>query len=163
MMMNNLKKIATWGPIGSLPAPGTITSLLSLFFVVIIATFSFYTSLLIGYKESAPYIYCGTVLLIAITQFFIVKKVVPLFVEKDPSEIVADEFVGILFTFLFIPLNYKTILLGFCLFRYFDISKTIGIKYLEKLPGAWGIMLDDVAAGLVACGVLHLFLFYGLA
>jgi len=49
----------------------------------------------------------------------------------------------------------KTVALGFLFFRFFDISK-IGFWYIEKLPGATGIIFDDIIAGLLACLVLHL-------
>ncbi len=76
--------------------------------------------------------------------------------RKDPQEIVVDEFAGYLVTVAFIPWAPLTLFLGFILFRVFDISKIPPIKSLEQLPGTWGIILDDVAAGIFA-GVLLFF------
>jgi len=46
-------------------------------------------------------------------------------------------------------------LAGFALFRFFDILKPLGIGRLQELPAGWGVVMDDVAAALAACGVLH--------
>jgi len=58
-------------------------------------------------------------------------------------------------TFACLPLNVPVIVLGFVLFRLFDIYKLGFIKKCESLPGAWGIMIDDLAAGILANIVLQ--------
>ena len=76
-----------------------------------------------------------------------------LFGKKDPSEVVIDEVVGQLITFAFLPLflhPVSTIVLGFVLFRAFDIIKPYPIRQLEHLPSGLGIVVDDIAAGLYA-------------
>ncbi len=75
--------------------------------------------------------------------------------KKDPSEVVADEFAGQAVTFMvagiFAPERiYVTALLGFLLFRIFDIIKPWPLRKLEKLPHGWGILLDDLGAGVYA-------------
>ncbi|MGA1980426.1 MAG: phosphatidylglycerophosphatase A [Sedimentisphaerales bacterium] len=75
--------------------------------------------------------------------------------KSDPREVVADEFAGQAVTFLFIaaaPISniWVTALLGFLLFRFFDILKPWPIRKLEKLPKGWGILLDDLLAGVYA-------------
>ena len=79
-----------------------------------------------------------------------------LFGKKDPSEVVIDEVVGQLITFAFVPLflSPQTIVLGFVLFRAFDIIKPYPIRQLERLPSGLGIVVDDIAAGLYAGIVL---------
>lgn len=74
---------------------------------------------------------------------------------KDPSFVVLDEITGIFITFLFIPLTFKTVLIGFVLFRIFDILKPFPLRHLEKLPGFSGILLDDLGAGLYAWLILY--------
>lgn len=70
---------------------------------------------------------------------------------KDPGQVVIDEVVGILVTYCFLsPLGWPQILAGFFLFRIFDVWKPLFIRKLEHLPGGWGIMMDDVAAGVFA-------------
>ncbi|MCU1316498.1 MAG: phosphatidylglycerophosphatase, partial [Candidatus Acidoferrum typicum] len=59
-------------------------------------------------------------------------------------------------------LNWKYLLLGFILFRVFDIWKPWPIKRLEKLPGGWGIMADDWLAGIYAAILLRVALHFGL-
>ena len=55
-----------------------------------------------------------------------------------------------LVTLLFLPLNAKIVWVGFFIFRAFDIVKPPPIRTLERLPGGWGIMADDVLAGVYA-------------
>ena len=81
---------------------------------------------------------------------------------KDPQFVVIDEVAGQLIALIAVPLAWKTFLAGFILFRGFDILKPPPVRQLEKLPEGTGIVLDDVAAGLYACGVLHLVIRFGL-
>lgn len=79
--------------------------------------------------------------------------------SKDPSEVVADEFAGQAVTFLpvvFLPLEHiwAVALCGFLLFRLFDIIKPWPIRKLEALPAGWGILCDDLLAGVYAGIVL---------
>lgn len=75
---------------------------------------------------------------------------------EDPSKIVIDEIVGVWLAVLFIPITWKYLLIGFLLFRLFDIWKPLGIRRLEAIPDGWGVMLDDVAAGIYSNLVLQL-------
>ena len=71
--------------------------------------------------------------------------------EKDSRKIVIDEICGMSIALLFVPLTLTTVLLAFLLFRFFDITKLPPINLLERsLPGGWGIVLDDVVAGIYA-------------
>ena len=79
---------------------------------------------------------------------------------KDPSFIVIDEWVGQWIAFSFLPVNYTIAILGFLLFRFFDISKVGPVKFFEKLPGAWGVMADDVIAGILSMVSLLLIQYY---
>ena len=66
----------------------------------------------------------------------------------DPSPVVVDEVVGQMVTFLFCPAaSWKVLLAGFALFRFFDVIKPFPAGRAEHLPGGWGIMTDDVVAG----------------
>lgn len=75
---------------------------------------------------------------------------------KDPQEIVIDEFAGFLMTMIFLPWSAGSLILGFILFRIFDISKPPPISYLEDAPGSYGILLDDIGAGVIAGLILLL-------
>ncbi|HEY9048757.1 MAG TPA: phosphatidylglycerophosphatase A [Ohtaekwangia sp.] len=81
---------------------------------------------------------------------------------KDSSRVVIDEVAGMVITLLFIPLTWITIAAGFVLFRAFDILKPFYIRKLEAVPGGWGVMLDDIAAGIYANIVMQIFVRYML-
>ena len=75
----------------------------------------------------------------------------------DFSGIVWDEFVGFWITMFLIPLEWQWVLWGFILFRFFDIVKPWPIRFLDKqVHGGFGIMIDDVLAGLFAWLCLYL-------
>lgn len=66
---------------------------------------------------------------------------------EDPSKVVIDEIVGIWISMLFLPPGWIALIAAFVLFRIFDIYKPLYIKKAEQLKGGWGIMADDVLAG----------------
>lgn len=74
---------------------------------------------------------------------------------NDNSSIVIDEVGGFLITMFALPFSMRFLLLGFILFRTFDIVKPFKIEKIQKLPGGWGIMADDIAAGVLANLVLQ--------
>lgn len=77
--------------------------------------------------------------------------------EHDFNGIVWDEIAGYLVTLWFVPFSWQAVILGFVLFRFFDILKPFPIKWADKhVQGGLGIMLDDVLAGLAAAAVLAL-------
>ncbi|CAD7850345.1 MAG: Phosphatidylglycerophosphatase A (EC 3.1.3.27) [Olavius algarvensis Gamma 3 endosymbiont] len=77
----------------------------------------------------------------------------------DHGGIVWDEFVGYWITMIAVPFAWQWILLGFVLFRGFDIVKPWPVKIADKkIKGGFGIMLDDVLAGLYALACMHLVL-----
>jgi len=79
----------------------------------------------------------------------------------DHSGIVIDEIAGYLITMIAIPFDWIWILVGFILFRIFDILKPWPISWLDKrVKGGFGIMVDDVIAGLFALLCLHLIIYF---
>ncbi len=75
----------------------------------------------------------------------------------DHGAIVWDEIVGFLITMFMIPVSWSTIIVGFALFRLFDIFKPWPISFIDKnIHGGLGIMLDDVLAGFFALACMHL-------
>jgi phosphatidylglycerophosphatase A len=81
---------------------------------------------------------------------------------KDPQFVVIDEVAGQLITLIGVPLTWKSLLLGFILFRVFDILKPPPVRQLERIPDGAGIVLDDVGAGLYALAVMHLLRHFGI-
>lgn len=79
----------------------------------------------------------------------------------DHKAIVWDEFAGMFITLCFVPFSWTAVILGFVLFRFFDIVKPWPISYLDKhVHGGLGIMIDDIAAGLAAGVCLYFSLPY---
>lgn len=86
--------------------------------------------------------------------------------QQDPSNVVLDELVGQWITY--VPILWGPVwigaghseelalLAGFFVFRFFDVLNVFPVNAIEELPGGWGIVLDDVAAGLYANGLLWL-------
>jgi phosphatidylglycerophosphatase A len=81
--------------------------------------------------------------------------------SKDPQFVVIDEVAGQLIALVAVPVSWKSLLLGFILFRGFDIVKPPPVRQLERLPEGFGIVIDDVGAGLYALAVMQLVLHFG--
>jgi phosphatidylglycerophosphatase A len=81
---------------------------------------------------------------------------------KDPGFVVIDEVAGQFITFIAVPVSWQSLLLGFILFRGFDIVKPPPVRMLEKLPEGIGIVVDDVGAGIYALIVMQLALHFGV-
>jgi phosphatidylglycerophosphatase A len=79
----------------------------------------------------------------------------------DPQFVVIDEVAGQLITLIAAPTTWKSLLLGFILFRGFDIVKPPPVRQLERLPNGSGIVFDDVGAGLLALAVMQIVLHFG--
>jgi phosphatidylglycerophosphatase A len=78
---------------------------------------------------------------------------------KDSYRVVIDEVVGMCLTLLFVPVRWPYLLIGLLLFRFFDIAKPLFIRKMENLDGGWGVMMDDVLAGVYANLLLQLVVF----
>jgi len=138
--------LATLGPIGYMIAPGTMATLVTI-------PFLYWLYPLIANQ----YVYGAFIIAVFFISLFIVRKALQrLKRTDDPSEIVLDEVVGCILTFWGVALTSQNLLIGFILFRFFDIFKFAGIKYTEKLNSEWGVMLDDIAAAILANFILRL-------
>lgn len=111
----------------------------------------------LGYLWPAaePYVMAGLLVVFSWICVQFSPAVIQLTGKNDPREIVADEVAGQSLTMLAIvlvhPINIcNTTVLGFALFRLFDVTKPWPIRKLEKLPLGWGILADDLAAGVYA-------------
>ena len=80
---------------------------------------------------------------------------------KDPGQVVVDEGVGFLFTVALLPTDAWTLIVGFFVFRALDIVKPPPARQLESLPGGWGIVVDDVIAGIYGNLILRVLLYLG--
>ena len=151
--MITLKRIiATVGFLGYSPfAPGTVGSLAAalafIFFPVYLFQHSFFFLIILS-----------CTLPIAIWSAGYMEKLKQ---QIDPSEIVIDEVVGMIVTMAYLPLDMKNIIIGFFLFRILDIVKPFPARQAEKLPGGWGVVGDDVIAGIYANLILRLIDLWG--
>ncbi len=69
---------------------------------------------------------------------------------KDSSRVVIDEVAGMAIALLYVPQNIGYTIVGLVAFRFFDIVKPLGVRKTENLPKGWGVMADDVLAGMYA-------------
>jgi phosphatidylglycerophosphatase A len=75
--------------------------------------------------------------------------------RADPGFVIVDEVAGMLLALAFLEPDFAYLLVAFALFRLLDIFKPYPVNLLERLPGAWGVLMDDLAAGVLA-GVLSI-------
>lgn len=146
--------LATFGPIGrKLPAPGTFGTLIGILL---------YGSL-IFFCGFHPWIVAAWFVPLYILGIPLCTAAEVILEETDPSEIIWDEFSVVPFVFLLVPQELKEsnlteliiwLTLGCMLFRFFDIYKPLGIKYLQNLPRGLGVMSDDLAAAIFSAILL---------
>ena len=139
--------IATIGPCGHAPvAPGTAGSAagLLLFWAV---------------RASGSLVVEGLVLL-AVTAIgvAVASRAEAACGRRDPGLIVIDETAGMLLTLAAVPVGLGGAVVGFLAFRLFDVVKPFPARRAERLPGGWGVMADDLVAGLYAQALLRLLL-----
>ena len=146
--------LATLGPIGSkFPAPGTLGSLVGVIVYATLALFFQWSPAVIGL----------CFLLLFILGIPLCSRAEILLDRNDPGEVIWDEFTVI--PFIFLPLHNFLIagsthqicfllVMGFALFRFFDITKPWIIRSAQKLPGGLGVMIDDLLAAIATAVTL---------
>lgn len=130
---------------GAIPvAPGTFGTFLAIPFYLLI-------------RPTPIYVYCGIVLIITLVSIWICDKVSKEIGVDDHQGMNLDEFVGFFVTMIAAPHGCWWILLGVVLFRFFDIVKPFPIRQIdEKVHGGFGMILDDVCAGVYSCIIIQL-------
>jgi phosphatidylglycerophosphatase A len=139
--------LATGCYIGNLSfAPGTFGSILGLFLCYFLSKIEILLSLLL----TITFVFCA---------MGIAHEAEKILKTKDPGCIIIDEIAGMILTLIGLPFNIATVVAGFMLFRALDIWKPYPIRFFErKLSGGAGIVMDDVAAGILSNLVLRLIL-----
>ena len=99
-------------------------------------------------------VHLAVILILFILGVYSSNKVAEDMDDHDPSEVVIDEAVGMGISLFMLPHSLGLYILAFILFRFFDIFKPSFIYRIQNLPGGWGIMLDDVLAGLFTLAVV---------
>jgi len=105
--------------------------------------------------QASTIVYSIVTILCSIIGITICGKAAEKLGEHDFGGIVWDEIAGYLVTMWFVAFSWQNVVLGFLLFRVFDIVKPWPIKWIDqKVSGGLGIMLDDIIAGLISAGIL---------
>ena len=108
-------------------------------------------------QDLSLWLYLALVLLAFVAGIWLCQRTVDWLGQDDPSGVVWDEIVGYLVTMTFAPADWIWMLVGFGLFRLFDIAKPWPVSVADqKLHGGFGIMLDDVLAGVMAAAVMFI-------
>jgi len=140
-----IKLVATGFGCGLAPAlPGTVGTLPGIPLYLLLTAFGWpaYLLFLIVFTGGAVYI---------------AQAAEGLFAAKDPPRIVIDEVAGFLWTMFLVPPTLAGIFFGFIFFRFFDIVKPYPIRlFQDKLPGGYGVVADDVMAGIYSNLALHI-------
>lgn len=141
--------LATGFGVGYSPfAPGTLGTLLA------IPTYYFLSNIF------SP-IYEITLIGFFFLAVWISEKAEIFFGKKDSPKIVIDEMMGFFISMLWVPKAFHFIMISFFLFRFFDILKPFPIRWLERrLEGGYGVVLDDIIAGVYANIILQIISFY---
>lgn len=130
--------------IGRFPkGPGTVGTLVTIPIVILLS-------------KLGPLYYMGAVILLLPVGIAACEAYEQVKGGHDHKEIVIDEVLGFLITMVWLPMTWQAILIGFGLFRLLDITKPLFIGYLDKkIQGGLGVMIDDVAAGIIASLIMQ--------
>ncbi|MBI1978396.1 MAG: phosphatidylglycerophosphatase A [Candidatus Omnitrophica bacterium] len=139
--------IATCGPLGRMKfAPGTFGTLVGIP-LVLIASFSIKIFLSVFVVLLALSIWSARIVSLDLK-------------NEDPSMVVIDEVCGMFVSLAFVPLSWQSILIAFLGFRFFDIAKPKPLPWLERLPHGFGIVFDDLGAGIYTNLILQVLVRY---
>jgi len=135
--------IATWFGCGLVPkAPGTMGSLGAIPLYLLVA------------RQGRPGVAVAALVVTAVG-VWAASVVARELGKKDPQIVVVDEVAGLLVTMLPMrEVSWLAVVIGFALFRLFDVFKPWPVRKLEELPGGWGIVFDDIAAGIFGAAVM---------
>jgi len=134
--MSFFKTISTCFYLGYIPfIPGTIGSLAGIFLYWFVLSKNIF-------------LYSAVTVVLIFSGFYICTMAENEFKTKDDKKIILDEIIGIFISMLFIKKTIPAVIVGFLLFRFFDVSKILFINKIQKLNGGIGIVLDDVLAGI---------------
>lgn len=137
--------IFTFFNVGKLPASGTFASIITIFIYYFVIFFF------------SNIVFIFIFIIITIYSLFFLKYILNKFDNKDPKEIVIDEFIGQSIPLLICGNNVVHILISFIIFRIFDIYKIFPANIFDKkMVGTIGIIGDDVIAGLYTLAIIYL-------
>jgi phosphatidylglycerophosphatase A len=152
MILSLAKIIATVGGIGYIKkGSGTVAALM----MCVVWYFSF--------RNYSPnnWLLAGIIIIIFVVGIWSSTAVEKIW-GKDSSKVVIDEIGGMCVSLFLLPVCVPYIIIGFVLFRCFDIAKPLFIRKSEALPGGWGVMADDLLAGIFANLILQVVVRFNL-
>lgn len=137
--------VSTWFYVGKIRwAPGTLGTLATIPFVII-------------FQMMGSIAYMAVTFLIVFLGIFLSDIYEKSKGDHDLSEIVIDEVAGYMIAMTLLPMTWQALTLGFLIFRFFDIFKPFPIGWLDrKINGGLGVMVDDVAAGVITNVILQI-------
>jgi phosphatidylglycerophosphatase A len=125
-------------------APGTAGSVVGVIIAVLFIVLS-------GLNIFSGFTYAVTFAVIFAVGVWSAGRAEVIYGEKDCGKIVIDEIAGMLLTLYLVPFDWRWLLAGFLLFRLFDIVKPFPARRIDqRVKGGWGVMLDDIVAGVYA-------------
>ena len=143
--------LVTFGYIGKVKyIPGTIGSFAGLLVGAVIIKLTNYN------------VFMSCFFILTVISIFAVDEYLKSSENLDPQEVVVDEVLGQWIAIAFIPFNFKSFLIAFILFRFFDISKIYPINKIEKIKGYLGVIGDDLFAGIITAIIILTLTYYGL-
>jgi len=143
--------LVTFGCIGKVRYfPGTIGSFAGLLVGAVIIKLTNYN------------VFMSCFFILTVISIFAVDEYLKSSENLDPQEVVVDEVLGQWIAIAFIPFNFKSFLIAFILFRFFDISKIFPINKIEKINGYLGVIGDDLFAGIITAIIILTLTYYGL-
>jgi len=136
--------VGSFGPLGHLPASGTVT-------VALLGLPLFWMS-----SRWAPWIIPAAALIVCALAIWIHHVGDQILNEKDSRKLVWDEIAGFMIAISYLPFTWKTATVAFVVERIIDITKVPPARRIERTwPGGWGVVGDDVIAGLYTCAIMH--------
>ena len=142
--------LVTFGYIGKVKyIPGTIGSFAGLLVGAVIIKLTNYN------------VFMSCFFVLTVISIFAVDEYLKSSENLDPQEVVVDEVLGQWIAIAFIPFNFKSFLIAFILFRFFDISKIYPINKIEKIKGYLGVIGDDLFAGIITAIIILTLTYYG--
>lgn len=137
------------GPLGHAPASGTLT-------VAVVGVPLYYMM----HTWASP-VYLAVTVAFTVASIWLHHVGDGIMGTKDSGQLVWDELVGFMIAVAFVDFTWQLALLAFFLERAIDIVKVPPANYVERhWPGGWGVVGDDVVAGLYTCALLHLMVWY---
>lgn len=145
-----IKLLATGFGAGLAPlAPGTAGTLVGVLICLVFSPLHWLLRLLI-------------VIFLLVLAIYIAGRAEQVYQKKDDQRIVIDEIAGFQVAMLPIAITGLHLLVGFVLFRIFDIWKPFPLRNFQQFPGGWGVVADDIGAGVYAGFLMLLLVFFGV-